>query len=117
MRRLPPLMVHSVTLSQTTSGISVISYPMDSGASFAMIDTPSDDKPSRLKKARGLELLSASKRPGLIYEHFPLAKDECIVQVWVRCRRTRGSRGDHFILAVCDMIEDTSCCRDNTNSL
>ena len=104
-RRLLPLMIHSATLSQTTSGISVVSYPMDSGASFVMIDTQSDKKPSRLNKIRGLEFLPPAKRPGLIYEHFPLAKDEFIVQVWVRYRRTRESRGDRFIIAVSNMKE------------
>jgi hypothetical protein len=93
-------MIHTVTLSQTISGISVVSYPMDSGDYFVMIDTQSDNKPSRLNKARGLEFLPPSKRLGLIYEHFPLAKDELIVQVWVRCRRIQVSRGDRFIIAV-----------------
>src|SRR5947207_181713 len=63
----PPLMVQSAILSQTTSGISVVSYPMDSGASFIMIDTQNDNKRSRLNKTRGLEFLPPSKRPGLIY--------------------------------------------------
>lgn len=105
IRRLPPLMVHSATLSQTTSGISVVSYPMDSGVSFTMIDTQSGNKSSRLNKARGLEFLSPSKRPGLLYEHFPLAKDELIIQVWVRCRRTQGPRGERFTIAVSGMIQ------------
>jgi len=54
-------MVHSATLSQTTSGISVVSYPMDSGASFIMIDTQNDNKRSSLNKTRGLEFLPPSK--------------------------------------------------------
>ena len=72
--------------------------------SFVMIDTKSDDKP-RLKKARGLESLSEYVRSGFIYEYFPLAKGECIVQVWLRCRRTRRPRGDRFTMAVSGMIE------------